>query len=340
MTTTYSTATASADQLRAMSLAARLYYVQGVRQRDVAARLGISQALVSRLLRHAQDCGIVRTVLTVPEGLHPDLEEQIEQSYGVPEVHVVEVTAADEAVPYALGWAAARFFSGGALTGVNLGFTSWSTTLQEMASALDDALPRSGVRHVVEMLGDLGPPAAQHAATRSTQRLANVLGAEPVFLRTPGVVATPALRNAGLQDGHVQRALGLLDNLDIAFVGVGPPQLHSFLQAGGNFFSSEQLEQVETLGAAGQLNQRYVDAAGRPLHCSLDDLVVGVTLAQLSRARRRVVVAGGQSKHVAIEAALRGGWVDTLMTDLRTARHLLASRPAGGLASNKTTPLG
>lgn len=327
MTAMTSMAAVSADQLRAMSLAARLYYVQELRQRDIANRLGISQARVSRLLRQAQDHGIIRTVLTIPEGLHPDLEEQIERSYNVTEVHVVEVPAPDETVPYALGWAAARFFSGGTLMGPVLGFTSLSTTLQEMASALDDALPRSGVQYVVEMLGDLGPPASQHAATRSTQRLARVLGAQPVFLRTPGVVATPALREAAMQNGHVQRALGLLDQLDVAFVGVGPPELHSFLHTGGDFFTAEQLDQVTTLGATGQLNQRHIDAGGNPVRTPIDDLVVGVTLAQLKRARRRAVVAGGQSKHGAIRAALRGGWVDMLMTDLRTARHLMATAP-------------
>lgn len=325
MTATYSTAAVSAEQLRTMSVAARLYYVQEIRQRDIAERLGISQARVSRLLRQAQDYGVVRTVLTVPEGLHPELEERIEEKYGVTEVHVVEVPAPDEAVPYALGWAAARFFSVGTLMGPTMGFTSWSTTLQEMAGALDDVLPRSGVAHVVEMLGDLGPPASQHAAARSTQRLASVLGAEPVFLRTPGVVATPALREAALRNGHVQRALGLLDQLDVAFVGVGPPQLHSFLQAGGDFFGEDQLAQVQDLGAAGQLNQRYVDADGRPLATPLDELVVGVSLEQLARARRRVVIAGGQSKYAAIRAALRGGWVDTLMTDLRAARYLIGN---------------
>jgi len=325
MTAAYSTAAVSADQLRAMSLAARLYYVQEVRQRDIANRLGISQARVSRLLRQAQEHGIVRTILTTPEGLHPDLEEQVEQIYNVTEVHVVEVPAADAAVPMALGLAAARFFSGGTLMGSIIGFTSWSTTLQEMASALDDVIPRSGVRYVVEMLGDLGPPSAQHAATRSTQRLAQVLGAEPVYLRAPGVFATPVLREAALRNGHVQRALGLLDNLDVAFVGVGPAQLHSFLRAGDGFFTSEQLEQVSRVGAAGQLNQRYLDAEGKPVVTPLDDLVLGVTLSQLRRARRCAVVAGGQSKYAAIRAALRGGWVDMLVTDVRTARHLIAT---------------
>lgn len=325
MTATSDPVTVSPQQLRTMSLAARLYYSQSIRQREIADRLGVSQARVSRLLRQAEDHGIVRTILTIPEGLHPDLEEQLEQRYGVPEVHVVEVPAADEAVPYALGWAAARFLSGGTLLGPTVGFTSWSTTLQEMASALDDGLPRTGVEHVVEMLGDLGPPAAQHAAARATARLAEVVGGEPVFLRTPGVFATPELRETAVATGHVRRALGLLDRLDVAFVGVGPALPHSQLQPGSGFFTADQLGDVRTRGGVGQLNQRYLDADGEPVTSSLDDLVVGVSLAQLRQARRRVVIAGGHSKYTAIAAALRGRWVDTLMTDVRTARHLLAA---------------
>jgi DNA-binding transcriptional regulator LsrR (DeoR family) len=318
-----STASVSTELLKAMSVAARMYYVQEIRQRDIAARLGVSQARVSRLLSQAQEFGVVRTMLRIPEGLHPELEEQIEQGYGLQDVHVVEVPAGNEALPYALGWAAAHFLSVGILTGPVVGFTSWSTTLQEMASAFDETLPRSGVQHLVEMLGDLGSPALQHAAARSTQRLAQVLDAEPTFLRTQGVVATPALRETALCNHHVQKALALLDELDVAFVGVGPPGLHSTLRTGDSFFTAEQVAEVEALGAVAQLNQRFLDAEGQPVVTPLDDLVVGVTLKQLKNARRRVVIAGGRSKCAAITAALRGGWVDTLMTDLSTARHLV-----------------
>lgn len=316
-----------AAQLRTMLVAARLYYVQEVRQRDIAERLGISQAGVSRLLRQAQDFGIVRTVLRIPEGLHPDLEEQIEQGYGVTEVHVVEVPAGDAAISYALGWAAAHFFSIGTQLGPTLGFTSWSTTLQEMSAALNETLQRSGVKRVVEMLGDLGSPHRQHAAARSTQRLADRLGAESVFLRTPGVFSSGKLRDAALRDTHVNRALRLLDSLDVAFVGVGPAALHSALRSGDNYFTAEQLAELKAFGVVGQLNQRFIDASGRAVKTPLDDLVVGVTLEQLSHARRRVVIAGGRSKHAAIAAALRGGWVDSLMTDIETARYLVAQLP-------------
>ena len=317
---------ASSDRLRLMAVVARLYYVHGLRQRDVADRLGISQARVSRVLQSAVEHGLVRTDVAVPAGLHPGLEEELERRFEVREVHVVDVAPGTHDLARPLGRAAAGYLVEAGLTGRTVGFTSWSTTLQELASALPD-LPRSDAAHVVEMLGDLGSPALQHAAARSTQRLASALGADPVFLRTPGVAATPALRDRALADPYVGRALSLLDDLDVAFVGVGPVAVHSVLTPEDNYFSDAQLVRARDAGAVGQLDQRLIGHAGEAVRTELDDLVVGATLEQLRRARCRVVVAGGDDKVVPLAAALRGGWVDVLVTDLGTAEALVTRTP-------------
>ncbi|MDT7581277.1 MAG: hypothetical protein QOK35_2541, partial [Pseudonocardiales bacterium] len=181
------------DQLRLMTMASRLYHEHDIRQRDIAARLGISQPRVSRLLAQAEEQGIVRTVVVAPEGIYPEPEEALEDAYGLRECHVVEVLGGDEAIPRLLGGAAAHYLNEATLWGPRVGFTSWSTTLREMVRVLDP-VRRSGVTHVVEMLGDLGPPVLQHEAGYATLRLASLLSAEPVLLRAPGVLATPALR--------------------------------------------------------------------------------------------------------------------------------------------------
>jgi DNA-binding transcriptional regulator LsrR (DeoR family) len=182
---------------------------------------------------------------------------------------------------------------------------------------------RSGVARVVEMLGDIGSPLLQHEAARGTLRLAQALGAEAVFLRTPGVASSPELRDAAAANPHVATALGLLGAVDVAFVGVGPADFHGPMQEGDNSFTGAQLQAARAAGAVAQLDQRFIDAQGRPVATPLDDLVVGVDLAQLRRAGRRVVVAGGRSKHEAVRACLAGGWADVLVTDVVTAEQLL-----------------
>ena len=311
------------DQLRLMTVASRLYHERGIRQRDIAVRLGISQPRVSRLLAQAEEQGIVRTVVVAPDGIYPEPEEALEDAYGLRECHVVEVLGGDDAIPRDLGVAAARYLDEATLWGARVGFTSWSSTLREAVRALDP-VRRSGTTHVVEMLGDLGAPLLQHEAGHATLRLASLLGAEPVLLRAPGVLAAPDLRAAVLRDPHVERALQMLDRLDVAFVGVGPAAFHGPLHEGDNFFRAEQLADVRAAGAVGQLDQRFVDAKGLAVDTPLDDLVVAITLDQLRAADTRVVVAGGTTKWTPLHAALRGGWVDVLITDLASARYLIS----------------
>ena len=81
------------------------------------------------------------------------------------------------------------------------------------------------------------------------------------------------------------------------------------------------------LGAVGDVCLRYFDEQGRHLAGDLDRRVIGITAAALRAVPRRVGVAGGDSKYVAIRAGVRGGWVNVLVTDPYVAQRL-ADEPA------------
>jgi DNA-binding transcriptional regulator LsrR (DeoR family) len=316
------------EQMRLITKAARLHFIHGERQAEIAEKMGVSQASVSRLLTLAEEHGIVRTIVVPPEGLYPDLEDGLAEAYGLDAIHIVDVSSSEEGVAHVLGTAAARCLASELKSGSILGFTSWSTTLREMAKALE-ARNTSSVRKVVEMLGDLGSPMLQHEAALATLQMAKALDAEAVFLRTPGVMPNATLRQVAMSDVHVQAALRLLDTVDIAFVGVGPADFHGPLKEGDNFFSADQLADVRAAGAVGQLHQRFIDAQGQAVKTDLDQLVVGITLEQLRHARRRIVVAGGKDKHAALSATLAGRWIDVLVTDVNTANYLMNNAPKG-----------
>ena len=195
------------------------------------------------------------------------------------------------------------------LEAATVGWTSWSRTQRAM---VDNLLPlRLGTEHVVEMVGDLGPPALQHEAARSTQKLATLLGAEPVFLRRPAVVPSRAVADALLdQDTYARHALNQLDKLDIALLSIGACTIEEPLQAGHNMFTKRQIDDVRKAGAVGEVCLRYIDADGLPLASPLDEVTIGVTTQQLRHARRRWAIAGGERKREAVRSALRGRWVD------------------------------
>jgi DNA-binding transcriptional regulator LsrR (DeoR family) len=319
-------AAADIEQLRQMTRAARLHLIQGARQTEIAEEMGISQAGVSRLLRMAEEQGIIRSIVVPPEGLYPDLEEGLIEAYGLDAAYVVDIDPTEEGIAQILGAAAARCLSSAFEGGPVLGFTSWSTTLREMARCIEPGT-RSAIRSVVETLGDLGSPMLQHEADVATLQMARAFRAEAVFLRAPGVMRSAALREGTLADAHVQKALTLLNEVDIVFVGIGPADFHGPLEESDNFFTAEQLAEVRKAGAVGQLHQRFIDRRGKPVPTPLDDLVIGISLDQLRDAGRRIAVAGGKAKHEALAAALAGEWIDVLVTDAESAKMLL-SRPA------------
>ena len=49
----------------------------------------------------------------------------------------------------------------------------------------------SPFKHVVKMLGDLGPPNLQHEASLATLQLSYVLSADLVSLRVPSIAVSP-----------------------------------------------------------------------------------------------------------------------------------------------------
>ena len=148
-----------------------------------------------------------------------------------------------------------------------------------------------------------------------------------MFLRLPGVMPSREVKQTLLDhDSHAWAALGRLDELDFAMTGIGAVGITPPLQAGDNFFTTEQIARAKKLGAVGELNLRYIAKDGEPLNVDIEDLVVGATLEQLGRADRRLGVADGPSKYRAIRAALVGGWLNMLVTDSVTAQWLFAHR--------------
>ncbi|MGO8656435.1 sugar-binding domain-containing protein, partial [Rhizobium ruizarguesonis] len=55
----------------------------------------------------------------------------------------------------------------------------------------------------------------------------------------------------------------------------------------------------------------------------LDDRTIGISLDMLKKIGLRIAVAGGFDKVPAILAALRGGYVNVLITDAATGRGIL-----------------
>jgi DNA-binding transcriptional regulator LsrR (DeoR family) len=312
------------EHLRLMTKVARLYHEHGVRQPEIARRLHISQARVSRVLKSAQEAGIVRTVVVVPDGVQTELEEALEQRYGLRDAVVVDCfDESDDGVIYDLGVAAAGYLEATMTGGDVVGISSWSSTLLAAVDAMRP-LPRTGADRALQLFGGVGNPAAEAHAARLTQRFAELTGARPTFLLAPGIAASREVRDALLHDQFVAAALEELDDVTLALVGIGSLEPSTLLRSSGNIVPEAELAELGKLGAVGDICLRFYDAQGRHVPSEVDERVIGVTLDQLRNVDRCVGIAGGPRKYEAIRGALLGRLVNVLITDHVTAERLVA----------------
>jgi DNA-binding transcriptional regulator LsrR (DeoR family) len=312
-----------------MTKVARLYYEHGLRQPEIAKQLSLSQAMVSRLLATAQKEGIVRTTVTAPAGVYPEFEEELERRYGLKDAVVADCAVdTPDQVLRDIGSAAATYLETTLGTDEVVGISSWSETLLRMVGSMQP-LRRTARSHVVQILGGIGNPTAEAHAIRLTTQLASLLKAEPHFLAAPGVTASADATAHYLAEPTVAETTAYFDRLSLALVGIGALHPSRLLGESGNVFSEEELDELDRLGAVGDICLRFFDDAGRPVASQFGERVISLSLEQLRSVPRAVGVAGSAEKLEAIHGALEGRLVNVLITDRFTAERLLARFPAG-----------
>lgn len=310
------------EQVRLMTRVARMYHEHGMRQREIAEELHVSQPRVARLLKKAVEAGIVRTTVVVPHSVYTDLEEELEAKFSLSQAVVVDVGGSDLEINQGLGSAAADYLSATLIGSDTVGISSWSAALLEVVNSLRPFRSQV-VDKVVQLVGGLGDPAVQIQATRLLDRFAGSTGAEPVVLSAPGVLDTASARDTMMRDSVVAEAVQTWSELTVALVGVGALQPSELVRESGNIFADEDRERLAQAGAVGDVCFRFYDAAGKLVDSDFNDRVIGIPPQELLNVGRRIGVAGGSRKIHAIRGALVGGWVNVLVTDVSTARELL-----------------
>lgn len=320
--------TYSAAELALLTKVARLYHEQGVKQPEIAARLSLSQSRVSRLLTLAQEIGIVRIQIVSPAGVHSDLEEAVRDRFGLRDVVVAHVdapgddAAADEyAMLSAIGAAGANYLQATLTTGESVGISSWSSTLLAVVDAMANNTAKAS--EIVQLQGGVGNPVAQLQATRLTDYLARLTGAQARFLGAPGVVASKEVRDGLLQDQYIAQVVESWPAIKVALLGIGAVQPSQLLAQSGNIVTDEEQARLASLGAVGDVCLHFYDASGAPVDTSLEERTIGISGEQLRAVPRRIGFAGGPRKVSAIRAAAIGGWINVLVTDSLTAQALL-----------------
>ena len=313
----------SNDEIALLTKVSRLYYEQSIRQPEIADRLALSQSRVSRLLKQAQDVGIVRITVVSPVTEQAELADRLRERLGLRDVVIAPVDDSQESVVLqAIGAAGANYLESTLSVSDRVGISSWSATLLAVADAMNAGTTK--VNQIVQMQGGVGNPAAQVQATRLTDQFAKITSAEPKYLAAPGLVASKQVRDGLLTDPYIAEVVTSWQQLSVALVGIGGLQPSPLLKDSGNTISQSDLNRLREAGAIGDLCLHFFDAAGSAVSTDLEQRIIGISADNLLNVPRRIGFAGGSRKIEAIRAAAKGNWIDVLVTDSITALALLS----------------
>jgi DNA-binding transcriptional regulator LsrR (DeoR family) len=310
------------------------YYREQLTMAQIGERLNISRHRVGRLLKEAVDTGVVQIEIRSPFNESTDMERALERRFGLKASLVAQVPLglqADEVkrLTCKAGAGMLRELLDSHFT-IGIG---WGSTTFELVNQLEPLdLPDATV---VQITGGNKRLSRQFDCHEVTRRLAEKLGVDATLLHAPGIVDRRETRELLLRESAIAETFRLYQKLDIAIVGIGSiSQGQSTLLSSG-YVSASELKALQRAGAVGDVFSYFIDARGEVVRTDLYDRMITIGLPQIRQAPTAVGVATGAAKAQAVAAAIRGGFVNTLIVDSGLAQALLAL-PADGTEPAET----
>ena len=308
------------DRTSLLAEIAEMYFLEGKNQNEIARKVGMTRSNVSRLLKEARQLGIVKIQIEYPLQENHALAQELVERFHLKQAKVIQVSQENQLVSK-LGNAAARVLKDSLKPGVILG-TAWGTGISATVDHLDLTEPIPNIK-VVQLLGALGSRIQGYDAHGIVRRLEEKLGAEGIYMNAPFFVDDANTAELLLETSSIKDNLKLAKQAEIALLGVGSLDLSqcSYYRAG--YVAKNEILQIQKTGAIGDVCGRFFDIDGQVTANAFQNQLIGININDLKRIPVRIGVAGGAEKIDPIIGALRGKFVNILITDSTSAQEVL-----------------
>lgn len=320
---------------------ATLYYIDGQTQDELSRRFGLSRATIGRLLKRAQEIGIVEIRVQHHPGQTVDVERELIRRFGITRALLsVDHQDLEKQRTLLAGLVATwldRNLSDGAIVAVGMGRNVSAISEHAMGASRRQAT-------FVCAIGGSYRGGQTMNPDHICRRLAARFGGDSETLYAPAMVGDAALRRAMIENDTVRQTLDKARRADVALVGVGDMSEDSNMVRMG-WFSAQEIHDAKRAGTVGDMmGYDFFDIHGRPAMTPIQGRVIGLNADDLRRIPNVIAIAAEASKVTGMLGALRTGTIDTLATTASNALAVLhlddATRAAGQTTPAGAAPLG
>lgn len=300
------------------------YYEKDYTQTEIAEMLNVSRITLGKLLKEAKEEGMVKIEITDVRNVRQllELEARLKDQYQLLDVKVVDCVENDRnEINRKIAVSAAKYVEHMLRSNMKVGI-AWGRTIEMMVDYLNENRNIKGIE-LVTMMGGAGTAESKIQPNIIAQRLLEKYNGKGYILNAPYLCQTEELCNAIKEEPHIKEVLEKARFTDIALVGIGQRPTIENCRETGYHFTDSMVHQLEEAGAVGDICARFFDVNGHPCSTEISNKLVGVDIEDLPGMRKVVALGGGPSKWESVLGALRGGYIDVLITDKFTAQKVL-----------------
>lgn len=296
-----------------------LHYKHKLTHQQIAQLLGTSRVKITRLLAESLENGTVEINIKVASSLFLEIEQGLNQSFGLVQSWVVPSNLQPKIERASLSMAAAD--------ALNVSLANETTVAVGSGRTIMEVSQNFKIKPNITcmFLSTVGiiPNHNLHFNAHSTAELfAQYSGNTSTSLPAPFAANDIRLTKLLMKDPSISVPLNQAANADVLISGIGSISNHSFLVE-ANLMSTKELQEIKLNGAVGDIGGRFFNSSGKLVDSAFNQRIIGLTLNQLKGIPVRIAVSAGKSKRNAILAALKSGLFNQLVTDSQTALWLI-----------------
>lgn len=293
------------------------YYIEGLTQSEVAKRVGLSRPLVNQILAACRSEGLIQIRLDSELNSCASLAQRLIEQFDLSDAVVIPTPAEPESLARVIGLQAGFYLTDRLHHDMKLAI-GWGETLWYSLRGIECQNLRNAA--IVSMLGGL-TRYAQISAYETATRLADILSAHCYYMASPAYANDAHTRDIFMQQLVHQEVFERIRSCDMALTSVGQVDRSSTLYKLG-LIDDDELENLHSKNAVGDLLGRYLDADGNEIDCLPNKRLVAAHPDHLRQIERVILASGGAEKIAIMNAVLRAGYANVVITDEQTAESL------------------
>ena len=285
------------------------YYMENMTQQKISDKLSISRIRVIKLLEKARQSGIIQFKMRADGTRHIAVENALIEKYGLNDVLVAP--SETENTNETIAKAAAMYISDRVTPNcfINIGYgDTISRTLNNLVSSTEVTI------NLVSLTGGV--------SYYLTNTNSNIYNTNLFLLPSPLLTSSKQMATAMKQENPLKEIYDMTQLAAMTIVGIGGINDNATVINAGILNKNDFLL-LGLQGAVGDLLSQFIDKDGNVVDNELHDRLISTSLDSLRDFKNVIGVSAGDEKISAINAVLKGGYLNVLITDENTANKLL-----------------